>query len=216
MTFATLLGAWAWGGETRTFDSHSTISILSITRPAKTQWFLSVVNGELAFSAPARNGSPTPNAPSVPVDMFGKSGLPRITTRFTLEPGNWHTANPATIRVVVDRELRARSKELAARHGCYLTADYSTDPPRVILTEKAERYSHWRFEKTGGGDEGFDAFIENENDRGKRAWLSMEEKDTIYNYTENGRISKGGVALRKLVLSYRKEMNFEIGRAGSK
>jgi hypothetical protein len=88
------------------------------------------------------------------------------------------------------------------KHGWYLTGDYSTKPPSIVLTEKPTKYSRWTIvdgPHRGDPEEGINKYIKNENDQGKEAWLSMEDKDC-----------EGGSGFRKPVLSFEKKTLYYI------
>lgn len=157
------------------------------------QWYLILMNGELGFFA--RGVAPSdPNTRSIPT----KGGQASQDGCFTVDG--------AMLRMDVRKEHRERFKEQDAKHGWYLTADYSTDPPSVILAKKPTKYSEWTFEKIrweGSGPEGYDVYIKNDNDLGKPAWLSMADKGIRY---------KGGSELRKPILS-KKKIPFYVAAA---
>jgi hypothetical protein len=75
--------------------------------------------------------------------------------------------------------LNEWSKEETAKNGWYVTADYSTDPPRVILTKDPTTHSKWRFAATPRRRH---YYIENVNDQGKDAWLSLEDSGKTYSW----------------------------------
>jgi hypothetical protein len=73
---------------------------------------------------------------------------------------------------------REWSKEIIAKDGWYVTADYSTKPPRVILTKEPTEDSRWRFVEASSSH----YFIKNENSGWKNAWLNLKE-DTTKRYS---------------------------------
>lgn len=76
-------------------------------------------------------------------------------------------------------DKREWSKEAIAKDGWYVTADYSTKPPRAILTKEPNKDSRWRFVEASRPTH---YYIKNENNRGKDAWLNLEE-DTSKRYS---------------------------------
>ena len=109
------------------------------------------------------------------------------------------------LRVFIYPDVRAKSKEQAATHGWYLTGDYATTPPHVILTKEPSKYSRWTFTKIPKkiGSDGYYAHIQNENDHGKAAWLSMEQKGVRY---------KAGIETLKPILSFKEKLEFYVER----
>jgi hypothetical protein len=93
------------------------------------------------------------------------------------------------------------SKEEIAKDGWYVTADYSTKTPRVILTKKPTKYSQWQFIATST-PRSMLYFIKNENDQGKDAWLDMEDTGKRYSW---GQPDSGyrDVRVYKAILSFR-------------
>jgi hypothetical protein len=85
------------------------------------------------------------------------------------------------LQVQVDR--RQWSKEAIAKDGWYVTADYSTKPPRVIVTKEPTKYSQWRFTGAKGHQR---YYIKNENDFGKDAWLHLEDTGKRYSLVDKG------------------------------
>ena len=63
-------------------------------------------------------------------------------------------------------------KESAAVEGWYVTADYSTMPPRVILTEKPTKYSKWDFEP---GTRDGNYYLKNVGSPEKDAFLVLQD-----------------------------------------
>jgi hypothetical protein len=139
----------------------------------------------------------------------GDPPLPDYSLAFLLEEDQMFRARVDPIRDASDRE-KGISKKLLAKDGWYLTADFSTKPPQVILAEKPTKYSRWSFvnhrapgEPVLLSKEGADVFIKNENAPGNAVWLSMEE---------NGKTYRGGIA-RKPILSAEESDYFWIGPA---
>jgi hypothetical protein len=96
------------------------------------------------------------------------------------------------------------SGDLLAKDRWYVTADYSTKPPRVILTQKPTKYSRWSWDyvpRTGPPwYDSKDYYIKNENDLGKDAWLAVAKEGKTYH---------GGVA-RRPILSFDKKTLFDV------
>jgi hypothetical protein len=101
--------------------------------------------------------------------------------------------NPYVQFIWDGRHLRVRpgesdksqwSQEAIAKDGWYVTADYATKPPRVIVTERPTSASIWHFvaaPKWG------DFYLKNENSPEKKdAWLLLEKRDKRYWYADKG------------------------------
>jgi len=72
-------------------------------------------------------------------------------------------------------------KDLLAKDGWYVTADYSTKTPHVILAEKPTKYSKWTIHNipvARGQDHHH--YFQNQNDSRKDVWLSMEARGRKY------------------------------------
>ncbi len=116
--------------------------------------------------------------------------------------------NPMSISVArnVNRDF---SRELLRKDAWYVSADYSTKPPRVILAEKPTKYSRWSWvtvpRKDNLAHTSKDYYVKNDNDLGKDAWLAVEDE---------GRTYSGGVyeriAARKAILSFDKKTLFGV------
>ena len=121
-----------------------------------------------------------------------------------------------TIRVFVRAgNLEAgRLNEHDAKHNYYLTGDYSTVPPQVILTKTPEKCSHW--EKVpvdpSKGTVADIFFLRNKNDLGKDAWLwyGNEGEDLITSPPGAKQPSIGWYA--KPILSFDQKLAFQIIR----
>ncbi len=151
-----------------------------------------MLDGDLMFVVFLEGGR-TKSAPCDPP-------LPDLSLQFVRD-GEMLRVKIVPRNVVVDREGHF-SKRLLAKDGWYVTADFSTKPPQVILTEKPTEHSRWTFAWLPAGDR-VQRFIKNEDAPGKTLWLSMEEKGTTY---------RGGIA-RKPVLSTETKDYFWIGDA---
>ena len=93
------------------------------------------------------------------------------------------------------------------RDGQYLTADYSRNPPNVILTKEPTKDSRWGFIAAPTGR--WQYYIKNENDRGKEAWLDMEDTGKGYSARE-GRVGYRDIRIYKPVLSFRDKREFSV------
>ena len=76
-----------------------------------------------------------------------------------------------------EADKRMWSKDAIAKNGWYVTADYTTDPPRVIITEAPTAGSIWRFVAVSIRDE---YYIRNQGRPGKEAWLILQPRQTLY------------------------------------
>ena len=110
-------------------------------------------------------------------------------------------------------------KEAAAKVGWYLTADYSTKPPRVILTKEPTVSSRWTFiGQSVSGSSSVRCYLRNYNDDGKEAWLGMEKIATAYCKAQKTPAFAGGdVKTRywktfvcKPVLSFTEKTPFDV------
>jgi hypothetical protein len=103
-----------------------------------------------------------------------------------------------TLQAFIVREEAVKLKEQAALHLWYFTADYSTDPPRVELTEKRGKYSEWIFELPERFVASTLHYLRNANDLGKSAWLVVGQSEKKARFAENS----GGVNLLAPVLTF--------------
>jgi len=162
---------------------------------------LCVLDGELMFIVTFENY----RIPGTP----GDPPLPDFSLQF-IKDGQLLRTKVVPINTVIDRQGKF-SKQLLAKDGAYVTADFSTDPPKVILTEKPTEHSRWTFVNRDGQGLGYDGIsdvtvrLKNEGAPGKAIWLSMEKKGTTY---------RGGIA-RTPILSAEKEEYFFIEDANS-
>lgn len=162
---------------------------------------LCVLDGDLMLVAFRVYGQ-SPGGPNDPP-------LPHYSLRFVLE-------SLVTVRrdgLAATAKLRVKlaprptnlehnySKALLAKDGWYVTADFSTDPPQVILTERPEKGSRWALVDA---DVPGRYLIKNEDAAGKAVWLTMEKEGKTY---------RGGIA-RKPILSEQKD-RYWIGDADS-
>lgn len=144
---------------------------------------LCVLGGELRFVSFWVNGR-SPTKPGAPP-------LPGYAMRFVRDG--------AHIRVLLQKDQPSRSKEVAAKDGWYVTGDYSTKPPSVILTKEPTKYSRWEFVSPRPGGRIYQTcFLKNENDLGTDAWLSMENEGTTY---------QGGIAHAPILAVEKRELS---------
>jgi hypothetical protein len=101
-----------------------------------------------------------------------------------------------------EEDKREWRKEAIAKDGWYVTADYATKPPRVIVTKEPTKYSRWRFIRTEGYQR---YYIKNENDLGKDAWLRLEATDQRF-----ARSDAREARVYKAVLSFDKKEKFFV------
>lgn len=73
-------------------------------------------------------------------------------------------------------DKRRWSKEAIAKDGWYLTADRSTDPPRLIVTPKPTKDSRWSFVPASRANH---YYVQNQNG-GKATWLKLEDTGKRY------------------------------------
>jgi hypothetical protein len=96
-------------------------------------------------------------------------------------------------------------KLLAERNGWYLTADYSTESPTVVLTRVPAKHSEWDFVDVKDpdltDDEAFAAQIKNRNVSAKAVWLDMQRKGIVY---------QGGKEVCRPALSSDRQRSFVI------
>lgn len=157
---------------------------------------LCVLDGDFMIVAFGDNGT-IPGAPS-------DAPLPDYSLHFRVLQGTLRV-KMAPRNIVIDRQGKF-SQKLLTKDGWYITADFATDPPRVVLTEKPTEHSQWSLVLTPK-DTPFASrwFIKNEGAPGKAVWLSMEK---------DGKTYRGGV-VRKPILSAEKKDYFWIGDADS-
>jgi hypothetical protein len=165
------------------------VTMRSLAKP-RGEWHLALVDGAIGFVAEGRPVPPGTTPPAFPSD--GNYG--RTSSHFVRDG--------SLLRANIWKDERERSREQAEKDGWCLTGDYSTTPPRVVLTKEPTKYSRWKFWVTKPfNGEGYDSYISNENDLGKTAWLTVDAKGTIY---------RGGQEVRKPVLSFDKDHALEF------
>ncbi len=102
-----------------------------------------------------------------------------------------------------DGDAREWSKEALEKDGWYVTADYTTDPPRVILTKEPTENSQWRFVP---GSKRPRYYIKNENGREKDAWLNTVDTGKRYSYAGiDGRYRDARVYMAVISFSKKRE-----------
>lgn len=158
--------------------------------------YLYALNGDLGFFTAAKRPADA-NAPRLP--PYDRRGLPKfkVTDRTRLRLyAPYKTGDERT------------AKFLNSKDGWYLTADYSTDPPRVVLAKKRTKYSEWEFEITHHRPNGFDAYVKNKNAKGKFAWLAAAKKGIVYKVQQPDPQFHEDTGVRKAILSYKKTTAF--------
>jgi hypothetical protein len=102
----------------------------------------------------------------------------------------------------VDAKRDEVSKKLLAKDGWYIAADFSTDPPQVILTEKPAEGSRWALE---AADSPGHYFFKNEDALGKAVWLTMENEAKLY---------RDGVARKPILSAEKHRFSIEDAESG--
>jgi hypothetical protein len=101
----------------------------------------------------------------------------------------------AKIKQIGVRDKGNVSAKLLAKDGWYVTADFSTDPPQVVLTEKPTKGSSWA---SVNADYPACYLFKNVDAPGEAVWLTMAKEGKTY---------RGGIA-RKPILSTEKSRFF--------
>jgi hypothetical protein len=135
----------------------------------------------------------------------GDPPLPDYSLHFRWDPT---LSEPGVLRVkmaprnlLVDRQGKF-PKEFLAKDGWYVTADFSTDPPQVILTEKPTKGSQWaRVDADYPGR----YLIKNEYAQGKAVWLTMQKEGKTYH---------GGIARRPILSEEKHRFSFVDANSG--
>jgi hypothetical protein len=187
-----LCASLALGADDARPAGATIVRIATLEKVDQSVWYLQLINGDLGFWANTRGQASEPNPPSIPIDAGGYS-----------RQNNHFVKVGAMLRVSLSPEERKRSKEQAAKDRGYLTGDYSTKLPRVILTKEPTKYSRWTFVHIDGNihHDGEECYIKNDNDLGKDAWLSLEDKGVHYT---------GGEEVRRPTLSFEKKLRFFV------
>jgi hypothetical protein len=156
------------------------------------RWYCYLYNSdEIVFVAEWRPVPKGKDLPRVPAD----SGIREVPLKFA-----WGS-DTLRLHVPPDDPKYVKMEKQAAKKGWYLSGDYTTDPPRVILTKEATKYSHWKFVDEKYNGDATACYLKNENDLHKDAWLLVEKKGTLY---------KGGVEVRRFVLSPTEKTQFAL------
>jgi hypothetical protein len=156
------------------------------------RWYNYLFNDEIVFMARGRAVPKDKDLPRAPAD----SGLEEETLKFV-----WGEGDTLRLHVSLEEAKYLKMKKQAAKKGWYFSGDYTADPPRVILTKEATRYSHWKFVDERYDGDVTTCYLKNENDLHKDAWLLIEKKGTLY---------KGGIEVRRLVLSPTEKTEFAL------
>jgi hypothetical protein len=113
----------------------------------------------------------------------GLLGIAKIGEAVTPKPSGPPSPEFFPVDYVWDgAHLRVRppkNRQWIPNDGWYVTADYSTDPPRVILTKDPRKDSRWRFIATSE-PRSIGYYIKIENDRGQDAWLDLVDTGKRY------------------------------------
>jgi hypothetical protein len=97
-----------------------------------------------------------------------------------------------------------RRTERATMTGWYLTADYTTMPPQVILSELPTKHSRWTFIPVNASPRNRRYYIKNERDGRKEAWLAVGEAGMLMNF------GKGVANFRKPIISFGEPPPFDL------
>ena len=189
-------GALSWGAEARGAvpPDRAVFTIEALDEAGHATWLLWRYGGDLLFqkkrwaTLPPSGVLPEPKTPTLPVPTGERE---RWFFRAGANLCAWNkSTNP-----------RTGAEEAGPKHGWYFSGDYSTSPPRIVLTKEPTTFSTWTFSAApfGGDDEGWYVYIRNENDKGKDAWLGMAEKGAVYGKGWEGRAA---------VLSFEKKARF--------
>jgi hypothetical protein len=171
---------------------------LDILSPHKLDYgALRVLDADLMFVVLHTKSGGTPTQPGAP-------RLPDFSSCFVWD-GEFLRVKMQPLSVDNKTNVKGTfSGALLAKDRWYVTADYSTKPPRVVLTQQPTKYSRWSWDNVPRGNghfrESADYYIKNENDLGKDAWLAAEKEGKTYH---------GGIA-RKPILSYEKKILFDV------
>jgi hypothetical protein len=164
---------------------------------------LCIADGELYFWA---DRNPTA------ADVHSMAEIPKLS-----DSGFWNDFHRVgeTLRVDIPKDRHDQMRKSAAKDGWFLTADYSTKPPRVVLTKAETKYSHWVFVRAGhpaiGGREA-DCFVRNENDLGKPAWLDVGKSGGVFKSRPALLTNSSTTAFFRMpILSFERRAKFEIG-----
>jgi hypothetical protein len=144
---------------------------------------LGVFDGALAFSAGVNESTAGQREPHI-----------AVMSSYFHDPGD------GTLRIYVLPDEKGIVKAHDSLDGMYLTADYSITPPQVLLSKAPEKYSKWIIER----ENRFKAYIRNENDLGKDAWLYWGEP-----MGPAIRLGESMTQLRRPILSYEKKLPFD-------
>ena len=158
---------WRATAEDSEPRGRNLVSIVGYDKQAR-EWRLKVGDGDLFFVLNTPGRSDDNNLP--------------ILRREGPEAGiTWRFAQDSTfLRFYAPPPERQALDKLRAAHGAYVTADYSTKPPRVVLTKKPTKYSRWILEEKRFAGGGYRAYIRNDNDLGKDSWLTIGAVQKTY------------------------------------
>jgi len=132
------------------------------------RWMLVLANGEVGFLKHHRPHNP---------------GAPFLWTY-----SNWFVETSDALWVAtIHQQDDPTPKSEAAKHGWYLTADFTAVPPRVTLTRDSTKRSHWQFETMrphDPDDRGQFCFVKTKNPAGKDFWLTVGDDAKRYRWGE--------------------------------
>jgi hypothetical protein len=175
---------------------------LVISLPAehgRDEWLLGFIDDGLAFNLHGREVLRDDNAtlPPFPVE----DGQVRAAYRFS------YSRDGDTLQIDIGDQRAQRTKTFAEHNHWYMTAAYDDKGGDVSLAKEEGKHSKWKFVPSGkhSGEVTY-YYIQNINDLGKIAWLTMGSPKKHY---------KGGFVTRKARLSFEEKQEFGIEDAES-
>jgi hypothetical protein len=181
------------GGEPR-FPRDRPIRIIhtgSLSEKDTPNEELYVLDGDLMFLSTFENGKSPGGA--------GDPPLPQRSLQF-LREGQMLRAIIKPIGFGVEKG--DVSRKLLAKDRWYVTAEFSTEPPRVMLTEKPTKGSRWA---RVSADFPGRYLIKSEDAQGKAVWLTMEKEGKTY---------RGGIARRPILSEEKHRFSFVDAESG--
>jgi hypothetical protein len=183
--------------ENELFSSPHVVGSINIEEVGRiNRASLCLLDGQVGFLTERDPRRSNPDLALVPADKRQTNTKYYPRERFSAS----FVVDGARLRVLVDKDQLERSKVQADKDNWYLTADYSTPSPRVILTKVPTKSSHWRFVDAKFSGDAYLTFIWNENEQGKGGWLTMGNVVKAY---------RDGT-LREAILSSDKKTRFEL------
>jgi hypothetical protein len=107
-----------------------------------------------------------------------------------------------------NRDKGQWSSEEVIREGWYVSADYSTDPPQVVLTKHPTSDSRWSF-IAESMPRRMRYYVKNDNERGKDAWLDMVDTGKKYSAGTPG-VGYRPVRVFRAILSFGNKKLFRV------